>query len=128
MSTAAAGPRLVAIDAGTTGARAALFDLDGHLLAEARRSYPTASPQVGWSEQEGDAWRSAALGALRDLIAGSGTGSSIRAIGLTGQCPSIVLVDERGRPTGPGLIYRDNRASAEAAAIRARLLPQTTMI
>jgi sugar (pentulose or hexulose) kinase len=120
VSGSATGPRLVAIDAGTSGARAALFDLDGHLLAEARRSYPTASPQVGWSEQDGNAWRSAALGALRDLAGRTGAGASIRAIGLTGQCPSIVLVDGRGRPTGPGLIYRDNRASAEAAEIRAR--------
>jgi sugar (pentulose or hexulose) kinase len=31
-----------------------------------------------------------------------------------------VLVDARGEPTGPGLIYRDNRATVEAAAIRER--------
>ena len=35
-------------------------------------------------------------------------------MGLTGQCPSVVGVDARGDPTGPGLIYRDNRAVAEA--------------
>lgn len=113
-------PHLVAIDVGTSGARAALFDLDGHLVAEARRSYPTTSPRPGWSEQDGRAWRSAAIGALADLVRRTAAGSSIRAIGLTGQCPSVVLVDERDEPTGPGLIYRDNRATAEAAAIRER--------
>ena len=44
----------------------------------------------------------------------------VRAIGLTGQCPSVVLVDRRGEPVSAGLIYRDNRASPQADAIRER--------
>ena len=52
--------------------------------------------------------------------AGSGRAIGCVAIGLTGQCPSVCLVDARGRPIGAGLIYRDNRATAEAAALRER--------
>ncbi len=59
---------LVAIDVGTSGARAAAFDLDGRRLLEARRGYPTSSPHEGWAEQDGRAWRSAAIGALGDLV------------------------------------------------------------
>jgi len=116
---------LVAIDVGTSGARAAVFDLDGHRLLEARRGYPTVSPREGWAEQDGRRWRSAAIGALGDLAgrlepAGIGTPREVRAIGLTGQCPSVVLVDRDGEPVGPGLIYRDNRASDEAEELRRR--------
>ena len=57
---------------------------------------------------------------MADLVRRTAAGSSIRAIGLTGQCPSVVLVDARGDPTGPGLTYRDNRATAEASAMRER--------
>src|SRR5205823_12555641 len=32
----------------------------------------------------------------------------------------VVLVDARARPIGPALIYRDNRATAEAAELRRR--------
>jgi xylulokinase len=53
---------------------------------------------------------------VRDL----GPRQRVQAIGLTGQCPTICLVDVRERPVRPGLIYRDNRAEAEAAAIRGR--------
>src|SRR6202041_1649142 len=42
------------------------------------------------------------------------------APGLTGQCPSVVPLDYRYQPLRPGIIYRDNRATAEAAQIRAR--------
>ncbi len=118
---------LLAIDVGTSGARAVAFDLDGHRLLEARRSYPILSPHPGWAEQDGRLWRSAALAALGEAIrrvraGGSGrTPPRIRAIGLTGQCPSVVPVDRlTGEPLGPGLMYRDNRAAAEAAEIRAR--------
>jgi sugar (pentulose or hexulose) kinase len=116
---------LVAIDVGTSGARAAALDLDGRRVLEIRRSYPTVSPRPGWAEQDARSWRSAALGALGDLIrrlaaAGLGRAGDVRAIGLTGQCPSVVLVDLRGRPVTAGLIYRDNRATAEAAALRER--------
>jgi sugar (pentulose or hexulose) kinase len=116
---------LVAIDVGTSGARAVAFDLDGRRLLEARRGYPTQTPREGWAEQDARAWRSAAIGALADLIGrlaadGLGRAADVRAIGLTGQCPSVVLVDRRHRPVTPGLIYRDNRASAEAQALRER--------
>jgi xylulokinase len=114
------GRALVAIDAGTSGARAAAFDLDGGRLLEVRRGYPTSSPAPGWAEQDPLAWRRASLSALGELVARLGPRRPVAAIGLTGQCPSVCLVDARGRPGSPGLIYRDNRAAAEAAGIRER--------
>jgi sugar (pentulose or hexulose) kinase len=111
---------LVAMDVGTSGARAAAFNLAGERVLEVRRSYPTASPHPGWAEQDPRAWRSAALAALDGLVRELGSRHRVAAIGLTGQCPSVCLVDARGRPVSAGLIYRDNRATAEAAAIRQR--------
>ena len=111
---------LVAIDVGTSGARAAAFDLEGVRRLEVRRSYPTRSPRPGWAEQDPRAWRAASIAALGELVRALGARRRVHAIGLTGQCPTICLVDARGRPVGPGLIYRDNRAEAEAAAIRQR--------
>jgi xylulokinase len=111
---------LVAIDVGTSGARAAAFDLDGNRQLEIRRGYPTVSPAPGWAEQDPRAWQRAALAALSGLVRELGSRRPIRAIGLTGQCPSVCLVDASGAPLGPGLIYRDNRATVEAAAIRAQ--------
>jgi xylulokinase len=112
---------LIAVDVGTSGARAAAFDLDGRRRLEVRRSYPTVAPRPGWAEQDPAHWRSASLAALAELVVGIGPGRRVHAIGLTGQCPSVVLVDAAHRPVTPGLIYRDNRATAEAARIRETL-------
>lgn len=109
---------LVAIDVGTSGARASAFSLSGASLAEARRPYPTVLPAEGWAEQDGRRWQSAALSALGALARSLGQGRRIRAVAVTGQCPSVVPLDHRDRPLRPGLIYRDNRATAEADQMR----------
>jgi xylulokinase len=110
---------LLAIDVGTSGARAAAFDTGGNRLLEVRRGYPIHSPQPGWAEQDGRGWRDnslAALGGAIRQLRSLRPGARVRGISLTGQCPSMVPVDERGEPVGPGLMYRDNRAVAEAAS------------
>jgi xylulokinase len=112
---------LVALDVGTSGARAAAFDLQGRRRIEVRRAYPTVSARPGWAEQDPLRWRSAGLAALAGLVERLGSRRRVLAIGLTGQCPSVVLLDRRHRPVSAGLIYRDNRAVAEAALIGDRL-------
>lgn len=114
----ARGEVLVAIDVGTSGARAAAYDLAGRPAGEVRRPYPTALGPDGRAEQDAGRWRSASLSALAGLVRSLGSGRPICAICLTGQCPSVVPLDDRNRPLRPGLIYRDNRAVAEAIAIR----------
>jgi sugar (pentulose or hexulose) kinase len=116
----AAGEVLVAVDVGTSGARAAAFDLHGRPAGQVRRPFPTTIPRDEWAEQDAAAWRRAALSALGALIAQLGPRHPVLAIGLTGQCPSVVPVGRRGEPLRPGIIYRDNRAIAESRALRER--------
>ena len=115
------GEVLVAIDVGTSGARAAAFDLEGRrlLTRSAAATRPRAPRRAGPS-------RTAAPGAPRRsrrwpssfgrLERPAWSSRDVRAIWLTGQCPSVVLVDRRGRPARTGLIYRDNRAIRRGAS------------
>lgn len=117
----ATDPVFVAIDVGTTGARASAVGLDGQLRSEVRRPYDTSTPRPGWAEQDPDDWRQSAMDALSEL-----TGNphrlpgTIAAIGLTGQCPTVAPFDGARRPVGPGLLYRDNRATDQADEMRRR--------
>ncbi|MFL5862937.1 MAG: FGGY-family carbohydrate kinase [Solirubrobacteraceae bacterium] len=115
----AADALFLAIDVGTTGARAAAVELDGHVCHQARHPYRTSTPRPGWAEQDPRQWRDAALAALADLTAADAVEpSAVLAIGLTGQCPTIAPFGNDGEPLGPGLLYRDNRATAEAEEMR----------
>lgn len=109
---------LVAIDVGTSGARASAFDTAGLPVLEVRRTYPTFLPAEGWAEQDARRWQSAALSALGALSRSLGRRCRVRAVAVTGQCPSVVPLDDRDMPLRPGIIYRDNRATAEAAWMR----------
>ena len=122
-----AGPRrrpsvgdvLVAIDVGTSGARAAAFDLEGRRLLEVRRGYPTVSPRPGWAEQDARLVAELrALGRARRGRPALGAGDASGRSASPGSARRSSLVDVRGRPVGPGLIYRDNRAVAEADELR----------
>jgi xylulokinase len=116
-------PLAVAVDVGTTGVRAAAYGLDGSLVAEVRHRYRTYVPYPGWAEQDAHDWSAGAMAVLRRLAAKVAGKGEIRAIGLTGQCPTVVPVDQHGEPVGPGMLYRDNRAVAEAAEMRAAIGP-----
>ena len=112
-------PLFAAVNAGTTGARAVAYDLQGRQVGEVRHPYRISAPRTGWAEQDARDWAESAVAALRTLAARAAVAGRIRAIGLTGQCPSMVPVDEGYVPLRPGMLYRDNRAVAEAAEMRA---------
>ncbi len=113
------GPLFAAIEVGTTGARAIAIDLDGVRVAEVRRPYPTNVSNPGWAEQDALDWSEHAVQALQRLP--ERVKRRVAGLGLTGQSPSVAPVNRRGRPVGPGLIYRDNRAFVEAAEMRQRV-------
>jgi sugar (pentulose or hexulose) kinase len=113
------GAVFVAIDAGTTGARACAVSLEGRVVHEVRRPYPLAAPRPGWAEQDPVDWRERALEGLAELTRALGPGTRIEGIGLTGQCPTVAPMSAAVEPVGPGMLYRDNRATAEAAQMRA---------
>lgn len=114
-------PLFVALDAGTTGARAVAVDLTGEVVHEARCPYPTYTPRPGWAEQDPNDWRQMAMAALGNLVAALGGGERLAAIGLTGQCPTVAPMLASGRALGPGMLYRDNRATDEALQMRERI-------
>ena len=115
-------PLVAAVDAGTTGARAMAYDLDGGYCRRGalHRTRPPRPGPAGPSRTPGD-WAEGAVAALRGLARPDAPCGEIRAIGLTGQCPTMVVADSRGRPLRAGMMYRDNRAVAEARQMRDRV-------
>lgn len=112
---------VLALDVGTGGTRVSAYDLDGSLLANAETEYATYYDRPGWAEQEPAAWWQAAQSALQHIVTLLPDSSQIKAIGLTGQSPSIAPFDQNGHPLRRGMIYQDNRAIVEAGEWSERL-------
>jgi xylulokinase len=110
---------LVGVDVGTSGLKAIAVDSDsGALLCSATRDYPLQTPRPGWAEQDPEDFARAALEALRELSTSLGARvKDVRAVGLTGQMHSAVLLDGEGAVVRPAILWCDTRTTAECEEI-----------
>lgn len=111
---------LIAHDLGTSGNKASLHAVDGRMLASATASYPTRYAADTTSEQDPHDWWAAVVATTRELLAITGTRpDQVEGICVSGQMMGLVLLDASGAPVRPAMIWSDQRASAEAAALAA---------
>ena len=103
-------PYVLALDEGTTNAKALAVADDGTVLAAGSAPVPVSYPQPGWVEQDAEAiWRaqSAAIAACLD-----GVGGAPEGITISNQRESVVCWDARsGRALGPVLGWQDSRTA-----------------
>jgi xylulokinase len=105
---------LLGIDCGTSAVKVCVFDRAGHSLRSASRPTPVVSPCHGWAEVEAESIWTAIVGAVADCLSAEET---IVSVGLTGTCPTIVLMDEAARPQRNAILYLDNRAATELGSV-----------
>ena len=111
---------VLAIDAGGTAVKAAVFSPDGEEAGVASRVLRPITPAPGFAERDADQlWRAAAE-AVRAALAGAGlSGADVAAVGITGHGNGLYLVDAEGRPAANGILATDIRASAVVEEWRA---------
>jgi xylulokinase len=107
---------ILAIDIGTTGAKAALVGRDGLPLASALASYPTYTAAGNVVEQAPHDWWDATCRALHDIRRGAPADVRVAAVILSGQMQDTILLGDDD-VVGPAILYSDSRAQVEAAAI-----------
>lgn len=114
----------IGLDLGTSSLKAVALDTHGRAVAEAREGFATARPSAGRAEQQPGDWAAAALAALSSLAAAS-PAALWGGIGLSGMIPTLVTLDESGRPIGPAFSWEDCRAHIDAAALAAEMGEET---
>jgi xylulokinase len=120
---------LLGIDIGTTATKAVLLDPDLGVVASADRPATLLSERPGWAEEDLEEWWANTVALCRELLAGRPP-DALRAVGVSGMVPCVVLLDEHGRPIRRSIQQNDARAGAEVAELRqelrdARILDRT---
>lgn len=112
---------LLALDAGTTGARAMLVDPAGRVLGIDKRAIESRFPAPGHVEQDAEAVWETCRAVIDGALAAAGRSmADVAAIGVTSQRASIVLWDRAtGRAAAPMLVWSDLRGMEEYKALRA---------
>ncbi len=112
------GALALGIDFGTSGCRAVAIDGGGTVQAEAAIPLPPPRRDGARVEQAPALWLEA-LDRLLAALLRQVPPRRIAAIAVDGTSGTVLLADSAGAPLTPALMYNDNRARAEAAAIAA---------
>jgi xylulokinase len=113
---------LIGLDIGTSCVKAVAFDESGNALHVASAPLQVFTPSSGWAEQDPEEYWTAACSAFKELL-NKIDPESVSGIGLSGQCPSHVLVDSNNRTLGRAIIWRDQRAQDEAKWMNLQVAP-----
>jgi len=102
---------ILAVDQGTTGSRAIVYDRTGAAIASAYAEFPQHFPQPGWVEHDpADIWRSVHRTIQKVLAAVPG--SDIAAVGITNQRETAVLWDRTtGRAVHNAIVWQCRRTA-----------------
>ncbi len=110
------------IDISTTSAKALLMDDQGSVAATASTPLTLSTPKPLWSEQNPEEWWSGVIASIQGALARAHVdGSSVAAVGLTGQMHGLVLLDQEGKVLRPAILWNDQRTGAQCDEIRRRL-------
>lgn len=114
---------ILAIDQGTSGTKALVFDPAGRALAKATGSLATSFPQPGFVEQDPYAIQDDVLATARACLAAlpsSGRAvADLAAIGLSNQRETFVLWDHAGRPLCNAVVWQCKRSIGICEELRA---------
>ncbi len=123
-------PKLIAIDAGTTGVTAVLHDEALRPLARSYREFEQGFPKPGWVEHEASAILAAVDAVLGELLASS-EAADVAAIGITNQRETVFALERSsGAALGSGIVWQDRRTADRCAELaregRAELVRRRT--
>jgi xylulokinase len=104
---------VLAVDLGTSGAKAAVVSATGMLVAHAFEPVARTLTPDGGAEQDPDEWWSAVVLAARRALADSGVPpEQVIGVGCTAQWSGTVAVGVDGRALGRAIIWMDSRGGA----------------
>ncbi|NMC13069.1 MAG: hypothetical protein GYA34_09310 [Chloroflexi bacterium] len=106
---------ILAFDLGTTALKCALHDFHGNVIAKAAVEYQLIAPDADSVEMDVETYWDAFKTALGAVIRESAINPAhIKALGVSAQGETLIVVDKDGKPLRRAIVWLDNRAQREA--------------
>ncbi|WP_156045336.1 xylulokinase [Herbidospora cretacea] len=104
---------VLAIDQGSSGAKAAVVDGDGRIVAMTSRRTPVEHPETTAVQADPETWWRALVWCVSRLPV-----HDVRAVAISGFMHTVVPVTDEGKVLGPALLWPDQRPDGPSAADR----------
>jgi len=113
---------ILAIDQGTTGSTALLFDKGGRALSSAYRELHQVYPRPGWVEHDPKELLSTSLVVAREALEKEGVGlSDVCGIGITNQRETTIVWDRHtGEPVSNAIVWQCRRTAPLCEELKRR--------
>ena len=104
---------IIAVDQGTTGSAAFIFDYDGRVVASADREITQHYPEPGWVSHDPEEIFQSTLAVSREAMSLAGIQpSQIAAMGITNQRETTVVWDRAtGQPVDQAIVWQCRRTA-----------------
>ena len=114
-------PYVLALDSGTTSARAIVFDHDGSIRSVAQKEFAQLYPKPGWVEHDPlEIWTVQISVAVEALGRAGLRPDELAALGITNQRETAVVWDRQtGEPVGNAIVWQDRRTADLCGRLRA---------
>jgi glycerol kinase len=114
-------PHVLALDEGTTSARAIVFDHGGGIRAVAQREFRQIFPKAGWVEHDAmEIWSTQIAVAVEALAMARLRPRDLAAVGITNQRETTVVWDRKtGKPLHNAIVWQDRRTAGVCDKLRA---------
>ncbi|MDP8923053.1 MAG: glycerol kinase GlpK [Chloroflexota bacterium] len=111
---------VLALDQGTSGTAALVFDRHGAPVGVADREHRQSFPQPGWVEHDPVEIFENALAVAAEALAVAGiSGRQVAAIGITNQRETTLIWERAtGRPIAPAVVWQDRRTAPLCQELR----------
>lgn len=117
---------IIGLDLGTTALKVAMFDGEGTLLGVSTQEYPLITEKTSYVEAQPEIyWESFKMGLAELKAKVNFCAEQVRALAMSAQGETLFFVDKEGKPLRNAIVWMDNRAHAEADALRARFSDET---
>ncbi len=107
---------VLGIDVGTTATKALLIDVEGRVVAQAERPCELHSPHAGWAEEDPEQWWANICDLQGELPL-----EEVRAVGVSGMVPCVILLDGGRGPLRSSVQQNDARATDEVSELASEL-------
>jgi len=118
------GSYILALDQGTTGSTALLFDEKGHVISRAYREIHQIFPQAGWVEHDPDEIFQSCVTVGNEAVAKAGIPfSNIKGLGITNQRESVIVWERSsGKPAHNSICWQCRRTSGLCEELKQKRL------